>query len=224
MACSVRIADPHLSLLDALDLKYIIGVKPGDHSFLFDWINHAKKTEVVTVRNNIRHTFRYVSNVPLNDEHFEYRVNVLEYWEEKPNGKKQYFSWVTSLEIANDNVFELMRAGRARWRIENETFNTLKNQGYSFEHNYGHGYNNLCSVMTMLMMLAFLIDQAQQLCDKLYQKVRKQKGLRTLFEHVRTLFQYAVWECWPDMYETILCPEVRPPPIGILPVDCQENF
>nr|WP_198246747.1 hypothetical protein [methane-oxidizing endosymbiont of Gigantopelta aegis] len=23
---------------------------------------------------------------------------------------------------------------RARWRIENETFNTLKNQGYHFEH------------------------------------------------------------------------------------------
>jgi len=52
-----------------------------------------------------------------------------------------------------------MRAGRARWRIENETFNTLKNQGCHFEHNYGHGKENLCSVMTMLMMLAFLIDQ-----------------------------------------------------------------
>ncbi|PJD91453.1 MAG: hypothetical protein CK424_06460 [Legionella sp.] len=43
----------------------------------------------------------------------------------------------------------------------NETFNTLKNQGYNFEHNYGHGYKNLCSVMTMLMMLAFLMDQVQ---------------------------------------------------------------
>ena len=32
-----------------------------------------------------------------------------------------------------------MRGGRARWKIENETFNTLKNQGYHFEHNYGHG-------------------------------------------------------------------------------------
>ncbi len=69
-----------------------------------------------------------------------------------------------------------MRAGRARWRIENETFNTLKNQGYHFEHNYGHGNENLCSVMTMLMMLAFLIDQVQQLCCKVYQDARKKAG------------------------------------------------
>jgi hypothetical protein len=30
-----------------------------------------------------------------------------------------------------------MSGGRARWKIENETFNTLKNQGYQFEHNFG---------------------------------------------------------------------------------------
>ena len=209
---------PHLSLLDSLDLKYVIGVKSGDHEFLFDWIKHAKGKEVVTIRNNTRHTFRYVCDVPLNDEHFNYRVNVLEYWEEKSNGRKQYFSWVTSLKITDDNVFELMRAGRARWRIENETFNTLKNQGYNFERNYGHGYNNLCSIMTMLMMLAFLIDQVQQLCDKLYQKVREKKGLRTLFEHVRTLFQYVAWDDWTSLYETILYPNIHPPPIGILPI------
>lgn len=66
-----------------------------------------------------------------------------------------------------------MRAGgRARWRIENETFNTLKNQGYHFEHNYGHEKENLCSVMAMLMMLDFLIDQVQQLCSSSYQKAR----------------------------------------------------
>lgn len=101
---------------------------------------------------------------------------------------------------------------------ENETFNTLKNQGYNFERNYGHGYNNLCSIMTMLMMLAFLIDQVQQLCDKLYQKVHEKKGLRTLFEHVRTLFQYVAWNNWTSLYETILYPNMHPPPIGILPV------
>ncbi len=209
---------PHLSMLDLLNLQYIIGVKEGDHAFLFDWIKHAKGKEVTMRKNKIIHKFRYVNNVPLNDESFDYKVNVLEYWEEKPNGKKQYFSWVTSFKITDENIFELMRAGRARWKVENETFNTLKNQGYNFEHNYGHGYNNLCSVMTMLMLLAFLIDQVQQLCCKLYQKVRlKRKTLYSLFEHVRTLFQYAVWDNWTELYTTILCPEAHPPPIGILP-------
>ena len=60
-----------------------------------------------------------------------------------------------------------MCAGRARWKIENETFNTLKNQGYCFEHNFGHGEKNLSTVFAFLMMLAFLIDQIQQRCCKL---------------------------------------------------------
>lgn len=65
---------------------------------------------------------------------------------------------------------------------------SLKKQGYNFEHNYGHGKENLCSVMTMLMMLAFLIDQVQQLCSSAYQKAHKHAGaLKVLFERVRTL-------------------------------------
>ena len=57
-----------------------------------------------------------------------------------------------------------MRGGRARWKIENETFNTLKNLGYNFEHNYGHGKKYLSTVFGLLMMLAFLLDQIQELC------------------------------------------------------------
>ena len=36
------------------------------------------------------------------------------------------------------------------------TFNTLKNQGYNFEHNYGLGQKYLSIVFVKLMMLAFL--------------------------------------------------------------------
>ena len=209
---------PHLSLLDKLKMEYVIGVKEGDHKFLFDWIKHAKGKEVIIKQKKITHRFRYVNNVPLNDDNFDYKVNVLEYWEEKPNGKFKYFSWVTSFKITDENVFDLMRAGRSRWKIENETFNTLKNQGYNFEHNYGHGNNNLCSVMTMLMMLAFLIDQVQQLCCKTYQGARKKCGaLQELFLKKRFLFEMAVWNTWQDIHETILSPSERPPPIGILP-------
>ncbi len=52
--------------------------------------------------------------------------------------------------------------------MENETFNTLKNQGYNFAHNYGHGEQNLSVVFAVVMMLAFLVDQTQQLCCALF--------------------------------------------------------
>ena len=61
------------------------------------------------------------------------------------------FSWVTDIPITDENIVQLMKAGRARWKIENETFNTLKNQGYEFEHNFGHGKRNLCNnLMTLI--------------------------------------------------------------------------
>lgn len=204
---------PHLSLLDDLNLKYIIGVKAGDHKFLFDWIKNAQATETVINQAGIRHVFRYVCDVPLNEEHKEYRVNVLEYWEENKNGKKKYFSWVTNFNLTTDNVFDIMRAGRARWKIENETFNTLKNNGYNFAHNYGHGENNLCSVMTMLMLLAFLIDQVQLLCCSLKKRLKeKYRTWYEVFEKTRVMIQMVVWESWLQFYEFLLNPKSRPPP------------
>ena len=205
---------PHLSLLDSLKMNYIIGIKPGDHVFLFDWLENI--TPIVHTQkedDGTQHIFSWYENIPLNETHYHYRVNVLEYCETQASGKQQRFSWVTKLPISTDNVYQIMRAGRSRWRIENETFNTLKNQGYNFEHNYGHGYNNLCSVMTMLMMLAFLIDQAQQLCCKVYQKARKHVGkLSALFENVRVLIKFGVWNTWHDLYKFIGEPESRSPP------------
>jgi arylamine N-acetyltransferase len=59
--------------------------------------------------------------------------------------KPTRFYWVTNPEINHKNLEHLMLMGTSRWKIENETFNTLKNQGYPFEHNYGHGKENLSS-------------------------------------------------------------------------------
>lgn len=205
---------PHLSLLDSLKMDYVIGVKPGDHKYLFDWIS-ALKPESYTQQDNkeTEHTFECYSDVPLNDANYNYRVNVMVYTEKKASGKVQRFSWVTKLKITEKNAEKIMRAARSRWRIENETFNTLKNQGYHFEHNYGHGYENLCSVMTILMLLAFLIDQVQQLCCKAYQQARKHAGtFVALFEFARSLIKLFAFESFHQLWVFIGEPENRSPP------------
>ena len=95
-----------------------------------------------------------------------------------------------------------MRGGRARWKIENETFNTLKNQGYHFEHNYGHGEQHLAVVFAMLMMLAFLVDQTQQLCCALFQAVWAKLGSkRRLWERMRALFYDYALESMCQLFE-----------------------
>ena len=53
------------------------------------------------------------------------------------------------------NVAELAACGRARWKIENETFNVLKTNGYNLEHNFGHGKKTLASILVTLNLLAF---------------------------------------------------------------------
>ena len=125
------------------------------------------------------HRFRFVNDVPLNASRADVRVNFIEYWEIGQD-QVQHFSWVTDLRVSKRNVYKLMRGGRARWKIENETFNTLKNQGYHFEHNYGHGEQHLSVVFAMVMMLAFLVDQTQQLCCALFRAVWTKLGSKRL--------------------------------------------
>jgi len=205
---------PHLSLLDELNMDYVIGVKPGDHKYLFEWINDLPgETHKVIDDDGTLHDFNYYFDVPLNDAHHDYRVNVIEYCQTNKKGKKLKFSWVTKIKITTDNIYKIMRVGRSRWRIENETFNTLKNQGYNFEHNYGHGNKNLCSVLSMLMMLSFLIDQVQQLTCNTYQKARQKAGpLYAIFERVRSFIQMFEMASWDVIYKFIGSPETIPFP------------
>ncbi len=108
---------PHIELLKALGLRFVLGAKPGDHAHLFQWVETSPGTKAFETADvhGVRHRFRYLNGAPLNDAHFELEVNFLEYWERRPNGKEQHFSWVTDLPIDESNALELMRAGRARY-------------------------------------------------------------------------------------------------------------
>ena len=202
---------PHIKLLKALDLRFILGAKPADHKALFEWVEATERVGPGTVKHRehtdergVHHRFRYLNGVPLNDTHFELEVNFLEYWETRPDGKKQRFSWVTDLPINDANVMALMRSARARWRIENETFNTLKNQGYCFEHNFGHGKKHLSTVFAYLMMLAFLIDHVQQRGCALFQAAQAKAGRpRYFWERLRMLFLGSELEGWEMLYRAL---------------------
>ncbi|MFP7753450.1 hypothetical protein ACLG6S_02125 [Thermodesulfobacteriota bacterium B35] len=155
---------------------------------------------------DILHYFHISYDVPLNKSNQNRRVTFVEYWEANTRtGKKQRFSWITDLDITKDNVYVFMRGARSRWKIENETFNTLKNQGYNFGHNYGLGKKNLSEVFVYLMMLAFLIDQIQQLCCPLFNAVwKKWKTKRSLWEKIRIHFQAFIIDTMEELYRSIL--------------------
>jgi len=169
---------PYIRLLEINKMKYMFGAKPGDHKFLFDFANASEETKNYEILDakGIFHQFRYINDVALNKSNPDVRVNFLEYMQTDAKGKETLFSWVTNIWINQGNVFALMKGGRARWKIENETFNTLKNLGYNFEHNYGHGKKYLSTILCLLMLLAFLIDQIQGIACSLFAAVKKRAG------------------------------------------------
>ena len=121
---------PHIETLHAQGLHDILGVKAGDHGSLFQQVQAAEQRGGVTSYERhdrdagLVHRFRFVNDVPLNESNMEVRVHVSEYWAIGADAV-QHCSWVTDFRVSKRNVYHRMRGGRARWKIENETCNTL---------------------------------------------------------------------------------------------------
>ena len=153
---------PHINMLQELKMSFIIGAKHLEEDFNF--INvEIHKHEIIN-EDGPKQEFKWANQIRLNGSNTWLKINLFDFKETTKDGKTCHFTWVTDLALNEDTVAKIAKAGRTRWRIENETFNTLKNQGYNFEHNYGHGNQFLSTNFSNLMLLAFFIDQIQQRC------------------------------------------------------------
>lgn len=193
---------PHIKLLKELNMSFILSAKPGDHKALFEEFDLRSDRELYeTEDDKFYHSFEFINDVSLNRAHQDLLINFLIYDQiNKKTGKNTRFSWVSDITFTKDNVYKLMRGGRARWSIENETFNTLKNHGYHFEHNFGHGYNNLSTVFAMLMMLAFTVDQIQFYACSYMQKAKEKVRLyRNLWMEFQVHFRKLRLSSWTQL-------------------------
>jgi Transposase DDE domain len=208
---------PHIRDLKKYRVHFILGVKEGDHKHLFE--QYEQRLEAGQVQGvhekdaatGASRDWLFVNGLSINESNQEIAVNLLIYVEVDAKGETHTWAWVTDLTLTADNVRAVARGGRVRWRIENETFNTLKNQGYHFEHNYGHGYKHLGEVFALLMMLAFLIDQVQQRCNPLFRKAWEKKETKSaLWEAVRHLFACFEVSSMAEIYQGIAFGFKRP--------------
>lgn len=180
---------------------FIIGVNPGGNPSLFEWLKGIELTTFSCKTKKEMLEYRFCNGVPLNDANHDLEVNFIECLVKDKSGKVKRFTWVTDILVTKDNVHQLSRGGRARWKIENETFNTLKNQGYHFEHNFGHGYRHLSHVFGLLMFLAFFIDQVQQRCCGLFGAALSKAGSKTRYwRRLQSIFTELYIESWEALY------------------------
>jgi hypothetical protein len=225
---------PHLRVIATLDALYanapvigdlskalvpwIIRVKEDDHAFLFEQVRQraqAGQVEDFSVLGNdgVQRHFRLAWNLPLNESHPHVRVDFLEEREMRGDGGEYRTTLIVDpvLGLCRERAETVMWGGRSRWKVENETFNTLKNQGYHLEHNYGHGYQNLSVVLAMLMMLAFLVDQTSQLCCGLFAAAWEKCGSkRALWEGVREIFHRFTVRSMAEIYAALLYGHEKP--------------
>ena len=212
---------PHIAELTEHNMRYILGCSEGDHAYLADWVNAMDGEDGPSFKETIEgvtHEYEYFKKVPLKGSENAPLVTVIRYKETKKKTKKgeektTKWMWVTDLAVTSKNIREIVKGARARHHIENQTFNTLKNQGYEFEHNFGHGNQYLNHVFSMLMMLAFLIDQCLQRLNKRFQgALQRCFGKKSLWE--RMLHSLYVYESIPN-FETLYEVIVRPPPVSL---------
>ena len=134
-------------------------------------------------------------------------------------GKTYENAWVTDLTPTSANIVQLVRAARARWKIENEGFNTLKNQGYHLEHNFGHGDQHLSEAFFTLNLLAFFMHQIFELVDGLYQRVRTFFSSRRAFwDEVRSAFRLFLFTSWDQVLARLAAAAAAPLSGSLVPV------
>lgn len=197
---------PHIEQITSYGWRYVLNVKPDSHKSLFKQFAGRRASGQVkelrlTDEQGVEHYFAWTNDLCLRESATDIKVNFLLYEQTTPDGQVKPFTWITNLLLSARSVEKVMRAGRSRWKIENETFNTLKNQGYHFEHNYGHGQQHLATVLALLMLLAFLVDQIQQHCSKLFRQLWKGLGTKAkLWASMRHLFNVLVFKTMEALY------------------------
>ena len=201
---------PHIQHLLDQGFSFIITAKPASNSVLLNTVLQGLMTgntlEVSgTTRDGRTCGYRFANQVPLNSSHRALLVNFIDYWEIRSDGTTFIYACITDIPLTADNVADVVRAGRSRWKVENETFNTLKNLGYNLEHNYGHGKQHLATVFAVLMMLAFLLDQIQETCCDYFQAARDRFHTRKiLWETQRGLFHDYLIQDWESLFSAII--------------------
>jgi hypothetical protein len=185
---------PMIRLLREYDMNFVIVCKENFVNLQVTRLREANKLEQREIINEKgeKITFRWASKLILNGSNQDILVDYFEVEQVDKSGKVIYYNaWITNIEVNEQNVAELVSVGRCRWKIENETFNTLKNQGYHLEHSYGHGSKFLATNFMILTFLAFLVDQIEQKIDENFKKAWEYcKTKKNLFEKIRQIFDW----------------------------------
>jgi hypothetical protein len=202
--------EPYCRLLIDKHFHFILVCKPDSHPQLYQTVDFLATNGVLGTKVVRRwvgkyaeiSTYRYGNQLPLTGEADALPVNWCEVTiTREDTGEQRYKNaFVTDFEVTDTTVEAIVRAGRARWKVENENNNVLKTKGYHIEHNFGHGSQHLASLLLSLNLLAFLFHTVLDLVDEQYRAIRQTLGTRRKFsQDLEALLRYFQFENWDEV-------------------------
>jgi hypothetical protein len=216
---------PVCQLLHDHQMHFILTCKPDSHGALYEELQLLGRVEGAIGSKTMRRwngryhelwQYRWASELPIREGADTLRVN----WCElrlinQESGKQTYHNtWLTDYALDETTVEAVTQDGRSRWKVENEGINVLKERGYHFEHNYGHGDQHLAAVLLSLLLLAFLYHTALDLACLMYQAIRRKlRTRRKFFDDLRGLTTYFYWRSFRHLLRFMHRQlELGPPP------------
>ncbi|MBF0338359.1 MAG: hypothetical protein HQL05_11055 [Nitrospirae bacterium] len=110
-----------------------------------------------------------------------FEINWFECVEEGKNGKHR-FVYISDLKINEKNIVTMTSHGRMRWKIENEGFNTQKNNGYGLKHKYSRTSMQALKNYYQCMQIAHMINQLFELGSLLRPLLVKKATVKHFWE------------------------------------------
>lgn len=144
----------------------------------------ADKTSRTTLEyaylNNLEYSNRQYSWVECNETIFNTKDK---------SSANQRFVYITNIPQNRNNVVQTADNGRLRWKIENEGFNTQKNQGYALEHKFSRKSFIAMQNYYQLLQIAHMINQLVERC-KLVVEIKTEHSKQTIKDLWKKLLAY----------------------------------
>ena len=194
--------------------SFIFTCKESSHPWLSETVKNSYLKETTrrewNGRHHLKYTYQWLNGVEIRDNKETLLVNYLSLsiWNEKLNKRTFLNTWITNKTITEDNVAHLASCARARWKIENEHNNVLKNHGYNLEHNFGHGQTHASEMYCLLNLLAFQMHSILDINDEDYQKARTSAGRRDeFFNELRYTMKIKLYDSWQHFITFVHSPD-----------------
>ena len=154
---ALYIGKPFLKLCDKYKFEYIIRYKEYSASTIKKDFDNFNITD-----ENYKYQNGIIYGEPDENKQY-YTVNVISYDEEQIDEETteiiiKNFSYITSLEIQNDNKENIILLGRRRWKIENKGFKEQKSDILNIRHIYTKNCNGTKNLYLLIQFAHTILN------------------------------------------------------------------